>query len=108
MNVKLPIRIPASRRRINLHGDSPALFQCRYPLRSRNSHFKKNKGVKSEEGLTIITDTAICHDVELDALLIPSVYEMGVFISMQYPIELTTMLPFSYLNKNPCFIISIS
>lgn len=41
----------------------------------------KNKTVKSEEGLNIITDKTIYDDLELDVLLVPSAYEMDKFIA---------------------------
>lgn len=41
---------------------------------------KKNKTVKSEEGLTIVADKTIYDELELDVLIVPSAYDMSTFI----------------------------
>ena len=40
-----------------------------------------NKAVTSEEGLKIVADKTIYDDIELDVLLVPSAYEMDVFLN---------------------------
>jgi len=40
----------------------------------------QSKYVKSEEGLKIVADNTIYDDLKLDVLIVPSAYEMGVFL----------------------------